>query len=143
VEALFGLARLNERFDDPLVRDRLAKVYSEHTIIGLIGERIRNAVLRGVDPGPEGSVAKLATARFAKGLATLATDIAGAHAGAWAGADEDSAAWVNLLLSAPARSIAGGTDEVQKNIVAERVLGLPRESDPERETPFRELPVAR
>ena len=50
VEALFGLARLNGRYDDPAIRDRLAKVYSEHTIIGLIGQRIRDAVLRGVDP---------------------------------------------------------------------------------------------
>jgi len=142
VEALFRLARVNDRFDDPVVRDRLAKVYTEHTIIGLIGQRIRDAVLRGVDPGPEGSIAKLATARFAKGLSALAADIAGAQAGAWDGDDARSATWVNLLLSAPARSIAGGTDEVQRNIVAERVLGLPRELDPGRDTPFRELPVS-
>ena len=143
VEALFGLARVNGRYDDPVVRERLAKVYSEHTIIGLIGQRIRDAVLRGVDPGPEGSIAKLATARFAKDLAALAADIAGAQAGAWDSDDARSAMWVNLLLSAPARSIAGGTDEVQRNIVAERVLGLPRELDPGRDAPFRELPVAR
>ena len=143
VEALFGLARVNGRYDDPVVRERLAKVYSEHIIIGLIGQRIRDAVLRGVDPGPEGSIAKLATARFAKDLAALAADIAGAHAGAWDSDDARSAMWVNLLLSAPARSIAGGTDEVQRNIVAERVLGLPRELDPGRDAPFRELPVAR
>jgi alkylation response protein AidB-like acyl-CoA dehydrogenase len=143
VEALFRLARVNQRYDDPVVRDRLAKVYSEHTIIGLIGQRIRDAVLRGVDPGPEGSIAKLATARFAKGLAALAADIAGAQAGAWDKSDIRSAMWVDLLLSAPARSIAGGTDEVQRNIVAERVLGLPRESDPVRDKPFRELSVGR
>jgi acyl-CoA dehydrogenase len=143
VEALFRLARTNERYDDPVVRDRLAKVYSEHTIVGLIGQRIRDAVLRGVDPGPEGSIAKLATARFAKGLAALAADIAGAQAGAWNDGDIGSAMWVDLLLSVPARSIAGGTDEVQRNIVAERVLGLPRESDPGRDTPFHELSVGR
>lgn len=142
VHSLFRLARSSGRYDDPIVRDRLAKVYSEHTIIGLIGQRIREAVLAGVDPGPEGSIAKLATARFAKGLAALAADLAGAETVAW---DSDAASaetWVNLLLSAPARSIAGGTDEVQRNIVAERVLGLPREQDPQRETPFRELPAS-
>jgi alkylation response protein AidB-like acyl-CoA dehydrogenase len=143
VEALFRLARENGRYDDPVVRDRLARVYSEHTVIGLIGQRIRDAVLRGVDPGPEGSVAKLATSRFARDLAELGADIAGAHAGAWESGDARSLTWVNVLLSAPARSIAGGTDEVQKNIVAERVLGLPRELDPGREAPFRELPVTR
>ena len=143
VEALFRLARASGRYDDPVVRDRLAKVYSEHAIIGLIGQRIRDAVLRGVDPGPEGSIAKLATARFAKGLAALAADMAGARAGAWDGDDAQSATWVNLLLSAPARSIAGGTDEVQRNIVAERVLGLPRELDPGRDAPFRELSAGR
>lgn len=141
VEAVFRLTRANGRYDDPVVRDRLARVYSEHTIIGLIGQRIREAVLRGVDPGPEGSVAKLATARFAKYLAAVAVDVAGAHACAWEGNDASDARWVNLLLSAPARSIAGGTDEVQRNIIAERVLGLPRDPEPGRDKPFRELAV--
>jgi acyl-CoA dehydrogenase len=126
IESLFLLARDKGCYDDPVIRDRLASVYIQHVIIGLIGQRVRDAALRGVAPGPEGSIAKLATARHAKGLAALAADIAGAQLGAWDAADARGAAWANLLLSAPARSIAGGTDEVQKNIIGDRVLGLPR-----------------
>lgn len=138
VESLFRLARATGRYDDPVVRDRLARVYSEHTIIGLIGQRVRDATLRGVEPGPEGSIAKLATARFAKRLAALATDVAGTQGLAWDRADLRSAAWANLLLTTPARSIAGGTDEVQRNIIGDRVLGLPREPEPGRDAPFRD-----
>lgn len=141
VDAVFRLARNIGCHEDPAVRDQLANVYTQHTILGLIGQRVREAVLRGADPGPEGSVAKLATARFAKHVATVAAGIAGAQALAWEGEDAPGAGWVNLLLSAPARSIAGGTDEVQRNIIAERVLGLPREPDPMRDRPFRDTAV--
>ncbi|MCX2931767.1 acyl-CoA dehydrogenase family protein [Mycobacterium sp. CVI_P3] len=143
VEAVFRMARSSGCHDDPVVRDRLASIYTQHMILGLIGQRVREAVLRGADPGPEGSVAKLATARFAKHTAALAAEIAGAQALAWEGADSVGAKWVNLLLSAPARSIAGGTDEVQRNIIAERVLGLPREVDLPRDKLFRNSAVAR
>jgi alkylation response protein AidB-like acyl-CoA dehydrogenase len=66
----------------------------------------------------------------------------GARATAWDSAEAPEAGWVNLLLSAPARSIAGGTDEVQRNIAAERVLGLPRDPDPMRDKPFRDSSVS-
>jgi alkylation response protein AidB-like acyl-CoA dehydrogenase len=143
VESLFRLARDNGYYQDPVIRDRLANVYIQHTIIGLIGQRVRDAALRGVAPGPEGSIAKLVTARYAKGLAALAADIAGAQLGAWDGADPRGAVWANLLLSAPARSIAGGTDEVQKNIIGDRVLGLPRDPEPGRDAPFQDQSAAR
>jgi len=142
VDAIFRLARSSGRHDDPVVRDQLASVYTQHTILRLIGQRVRDAVLRGSDPGPEGSVAKLATARFAKHIAALAVELSGARATAWDSTDAPEAGWVNLLLSAPARSIAGGTDEVQRNIAAERVLGLPRDPDPMRDKPFRDSSVS-
>jgi acyl-CoA dehydrogenase len=142
VESLFRLARATGRYHDPLVRDRLARVYIEHAIVGLIGQRVRDAALRGVAPGPEGSIGKLATARLDKGLAALAADIGGARTGAWDDADQRHTTWTDLLLSVPARSIAGGTDEVQKNIIGDRVLGLPREREPGRDAPFRDQPPA-
>ncbi len=138
VENLFRLARAAGRYDDPVVRDRLARTYIEHSIVGLIGQRVRDAALRGVAPGPEGSIGKLATARSDKGLAALAADLGGARIAAWDDSGRDCTVWTDLLLSVPARSIAGGTDEVQKNIVGDRVLGLPREHEPGRHGPFRD-----
>ncbi len=136
---LFELARAAGRYHDPVVRDRLARVYIEHTIVGLIGQRVRDAVLRGAAPGPEGSVGKLATARSDKALAALAAEMSGARTAAWKQDDDrGGAAWADMLLSVPARSIAGGTDEVQKNIIGDRVLGLPREPESDRDAPFRD-----
>jgi alkylation response protein AidB-like acyl-CoA dehydrogenase len=104
---------------DPVARDRLAARYVDARVLELLCRRSLGAAVAGRAPGPEGSVIKLAWAAAEQALADTAVDVLGPGAldGPWGGA----------LVSSRSLSIAGGTTEVNKNIVAERVLGLPRE----------------
>jgi alkylation response protein AidB-like acyl-CoA dehydrogenase len=102
-------------------------------------DRAAAARRSGRAPGPEGSVAKLAGSEIARRSGVLHTGLAGAAgmlADAGAGFDGTIA---EILISTPAASIAGGTDEIQRNIVGERALGLPKEPGDERTKPFREV----
>ena len=96
--------------------------------------RAREARKAGRPPGPEGSGAKLRGAAAIKALADLAVDVEGL--GGLVGEDE----WLTLFLTAPSISIRGGTDEIQRNIVGERVLGLPPEPRVDKGVPFKEVP---
>ena len=107
--------------------------------MGYIGQQTRAAVKAGKAPGPGGSIGKLAGAQLARRTSDLAMAIAGAGGQAWE--DPRDARWALGVLSAPASRIAGGTDEVQRNIIGERVLGLPKEPQVDREIPFKELKV--
>ncbi len=107
---------------DPVARERVAARYVDVRVLELLCQRSLGAALAGRPPGPEGSVIKLAWAAAAQALATTAVDVLGL--GALDGP------WGVGLLSSRSLSIAGGTTEVNKTIVAERVLGLPREPGP-------------
>jgi alkylation response protein AidB-like acyl-CoA dehydrogenase len=135
------LARERGVDQDPVVRQGLADVYIRQRILGFIGQRTRAAVKAGKAPGPEGSVAKLAGALLTRRTTDLAVAIAGAAGQAWEADDPRGDRWAMAVLMAPASRIAGGTDEVQRNIVGERVLGLPKEPAVDREVPFKELTV--
>jgi alkylation response protein AidB-like acyl-CoA dehydrogenase len=134
-------ARGNGLIDDPVVRQGLADVYIRQRIMGFIGQRTRAALKSGKAPGPEGSIAKLAGALLARRASDLGIAIAGAAGQAWTEGDRRGARWAAAVLSSPASRIAGGTDEVQRNIIGERVLGLPKEPQVDRDQPFRELKV--
>ncbi len=105
--------------DSRVVRDQLAARYTEARLLELLGQRTIGAMVAGKPPGAEGSVIKLAWSRFEQALAVTAVDVLGLSA--------LSGPWADTLLSSRSLSIAGGTTEVNRNIVAERVLGLPRE----------------
>jgi alkylation response protein AidB-like acyl-CoA dehydrogenase len=105
--------------DDALARQALAARYTEARILELLARRTLGAMLAGRSPGPEGSVVKLAWAQFEQALAVTAIDLLGLAATA--------GPWGTGLLGSRSLSIAGGTTEVNKNIVGERVLGLPKE----------------
>jgi len=131
---LVELVRRAGSASDPLVRQRVASVVSALQVGQLTNLRARGAMQSGRPPGPEGSGAKLRGAGAIKGLADLAVDLAGL--GGLVGEDE----WLTLFLTAPSISIRGGTDEIQRNILGERVLGLPPEPRPDKGVPFKEVP---
>ena len=104
--------------DRPVARNALATRYSEARILEFLAKRMLGSMLRGGLPGAEGSVVKLAWAQSSQAMACTAIDVLGTAA--------LESPWARGLSASRALSIAGGTTEVNKNIVGERVLGLPR-----------------
>jgi len=119
---------------DGAMRDEAARIYTWVRTLDLLNTRIITKLGKGVIPDAEASVMKLAMARIISRGSDLALRTLGADALLRPGY------WQNQFLYAPAFHIGGGTDEIQKNIAAERVLGLPREPSTDREVPFDELP---
>jgi alkylation response protein AidB-like acyl-CoA dehydrogenase len=117
---LMGLVRESGATGDPLVRDRLAQLYIESEVLRLNAYRGLSAIMRDGVPGPEGSLGKWQWAEVNQALTELAMDLRGPRAVL----HDDT--WTFRFLRARANSIEGGTTEILKNIVAERVLGLPR-----------------
>jgi alkylation response protein AidB-like acyl-CoA dehydrogenase len=113
---------------DRLLRQELAQIYLEGRVLRLTGLRYMTRQLRGEAPGPEGSVLKLTLTETYKKLAEAAGRILGPAHQLWEGSDWAPAAgrWAFQALFALRFGIAGGTTEVQKNIVGERILGLPK-----------------
>jgi alkylation response protein AidB-like acyl-CoA dehydrogenase len=129
------------RTDDPLVRQGVARLHAMTEATRLTNERALAAVRAGGRPGAEGSTGKLAAAVNLHAARDVGMGILGAH-GMLLEDDAPLGGEVqNLALSAHAISIAGGTNEIQRNIIGERVLGLPKEPQVDREVPFRELRV--
>jgi len=123
------LARHLDRRLTELERDRVADLVTRSFVQRLTGMRVAAAVVSGHDPGPEASVGKLLATDTMARTSEVARMLLGprlaADTGGWG-----TWAWAEHLLGAPGYRIAGGTDEIQHNIIAERVLGLPREPRP-------------
>ena len=132
LDRLLGELRERGVADDPVIRQMAADLYIDTKCLQYLGYRAVSKLANGEVPGPEGSVAKLASARVSRKTDELLDAMRGPGAMV-------HDAWTELQLWVPASSIAGGTDEVLKNIIAERVLGLPREPDPCRDLPFSEV----
>lgn len=133
-DRLVDLARQRVADADPLARQRLAATIIDLEVARLTARRARDAARAGRTPGPEGSGAKLRGSAGLKAAAGLALDLLGPD-----GLVENGE-WLTLFLTSPSISIRGGTDEIQRNIVGERVLGLPPEPRADVEVPFSELP---
>ncbi len=122
---------------DPLVRDGLAGLLSLQRAHQLTAQRAAAALAKGVSPGATGSLGKLGLSDVARAAAVVHSSIIGAH-GMLNGPEEDEII-AEVLVSVPAQSIAGGTDEIQHNIIGEQLLGLPREPAVDRDMPFRDI----
>ena len=126
---LLDLARHLGRADDPLVRQRLASVYVHGRLRSLNRRRAAARLRAGGVPGPEGSISKLMLTQGLAEVADTAALLLGPSLAADTG-DWGTYAWSEFVNGVPGFRIAGGSDEIQRNIIAERALGLPREPDP-------------
>jgi len=149
IEAVIEEARTRRLTDNPNVRQRLARMYSEERIRQWTNERVRQGAAAGRPLGPVSSVGKIHQAAVNQQLQLLAADVLGMDAIAWevahypTGADawfESLPKAVRGMLRSRANTIEGGTSEVNRNVLGERILGLPREPDPYRHARWSEIP---
>ncbi len=120
LEALFAEAAASGRLDDPIIADRLGELYLKAEVLRLTAYRGLTTIEKYGQPGPEGSLTKWMWSQTNQQLTQFAADLLGPAA------IEAGGKWSYELLRARGNSIEGGTTEVLKNIVAERVLGLPK-----------------
>ena len=139
--ALCALARDLGRAEDPVLRQKLVDCWIRQRIQAYHGYRLQTALSQGRQPGPETSIMKLFAAEYLRRLGAAALEVLGPD-GTLSGTGPAGGAWQQRFLHAPAIGIAGGSNEVQRNIVGERVLGLPREPAVD-DVPFRELIASR
>ncbi|MGD9705522.1 MAG: acyl-CoA dehydrogenase family protein [Acidimicrobiia bacterium] len=126
--------------DDPVVRQELADLLIHQRVAGYNNQRAMDKIKAGQLPGPEMSIAKLTSTMNMRRLGAFVSHVLGpklvADSGEWG-----TYAWNQLILGTPGGRIAGGSDEVMRNIVGERVLGLPKDAGIDSTSPFRDLLV--
>ena len=140
LDRLLALARETGKNTDPLIRQRLAWCYSKVEIMRYLGMRTLTLFLAGKEPGPDAAITKLYWSEYHKLETALAIDILGPEAmvpsGRWPsnslqtddpGAPNDSASWVGSMYASMGGTIYAGTSQIQRNIIGERILGLPKE----------------
>lgn len=146
---MFELARKFETVDGPAIKDKalrskLADWYVKTSGLKYTAARSISALSRGETPGPESSIGKLVAGSTMQDIAQAALDLQGLS-GALTDADHADAAarFQAMLLRSPATRVEGGTDEILRNIIAERVLGLPGDIRVDKTVPFNEIPTGK
>jgi len=124
---------------DPLVRQQLARFYIESEVKEITAFRANSARLRGQQPGPEGAVNKVFNAEYNQRRSNAAVNANGMAAVAWAEGDSQAAARAQTFLRARANTIEGGTSEVLRNQMAERILGLPRDVEVDKDVAWADV----
>ena len=147
VHDLMDLARNIEvdgktALDQSAVREKIATFYTRTKGLKLTGYRTLSAISQGKTPGPESSLGKLVGGRLTQEMSAFAMDLQGSAAALNdPGQSPQSAEWQDRYLSIPGLRIAGGTDEILRNIISERVLGLPPESRADKGIAFKDIPT--
>jgi alkylation response protein AidB-like acyl-CoA dehydrogenase len=136
---LVATARAMGHTGDPVIRQRLAEAYTHERIEVYFNRRLADLVRTGGTPGPEGSLGKLLWTNGMTLFSDVVSQILGpslvADTGAWG-----TYGWGQHVLGAPGYRIAGGSDEIQRNIIGEHVLGLPPEPRVDKDVPWRDIP---
>ena len=134
VAELVELAQSLGMADDPLVRQNIADVYIRSELRAATADRVARAAAAGKSPGPAASVGKLMASDVLGRIGEIAADLLGNNI--TADIDHDQFVWTEHLLGSPGYRLAGGTDQIQRNIIGERVLGLPPEPRENRDRPW-------
>ncbi|NOX31761.1 MAG: dehydrogenase [Actinobacteria bacterium] len=138
---LRSIAKESGKLQDPLVRQDLMKIYSMETAKSLVAMRTRAEMKAGKTPGPGGSLGKLFGSVIQWRMREIMMNMAGPASQAWTVGDDAAADMQRATVGSFSSSIAGGTDEIQRNIIGDRVLGLPRDISVDRGIPFKDLKV--
>ena len=140
VDLIMQRAKETGAIKDPAVRQEIAKLMTLHKSAEWTARRARSAQEQGKPQGPEGSLGKLAASNVARAAAKVHTMISGADSMLSGDDSPENGTVAEVLISFPASSIAGGTDEIQKNIISERVLDMPKETRFDAGKPFKDIP---
>ena len=140
VDLVVERAKATGKNNDPAVRQEIAKLLALARAAEWTQRRAQEARAQGRPPGPEGSIGKLCSSNIARAAAHVHTLISGADAMLSGGDGAEDGVIAEILVSVPAQSIAGGTDEIQRNIISERTLGLPKDPAVYAGRPFRDVP---
>ena len=135
-----SLIRRHTPIADPALRQRLAQLYIEHRILQMNNQRAAAGRRAGRGPGSAGSVGKLFHSEHTQRLQNLACDLSGPASQAWDDSDRWARGTAWSFSWVRSRTIAGGTSEIQRNVIAERVLGLPKDASMDRDIPWSEVP---
>lgn len=141
-ERLITLAKETGRWDDPVVRNKVMHLWAQEQIRGWTNARVRAALSAGQSPGAASSIGKVHQATLNQQIQDLMVDLLGTDAVAWpASADPDMLPRdVHGMMRSLANGTEGGTTDINKNILGERVLGLPKEPDPWKGKPWKDIP---
>jgi len=141
-ERLITLAQECGRWDDPVVRHKVMRLWAQEQIRGWTNARVRAALSAGQSPGAASSIGKIHQATLNQQIQDLMVDLLGTAAVAWPATDDEDALprEVQGMMRSLANSTEGGTTDINKNILGERVLGLPKEPDPWKGKPWKEIP---
>jgi alkylation response protein AidB-like acyl-CoA dehydrogenase len=124
---------------DPVVRQAIAEAYIRGEILRYLGLKVQQALMSGRQPGPEASIMKILIGQHLERTAVLALSMEGAAAALVKRDAPADGIWQHQLLSHYAVKFGGGTEQIQRNVIGERVLGLPGDIRVDKDRPFREV----